>query len=67
MRNDHLIKDWREAWKAEVEENDRLRAEVEHLLQFVYQKCPQCGIIVAPDPAQRNGSACGDPLAKGSE
>lgn len=32
-----------------VDENRILRGEVERLLPFVYQKCPACGIVVAPE------------------
>jgi hypothetical protein len=37
MKNDHLIKDWREAWKAEVAENDRLRERVRNLQRIALE------------------------------
>lgn len=46
-----------------LEEIDRLRAENVKLLRFVFQNCPQCGIVVAPDPKQEATAAgFGDPL-----
>jgi hypothetical protein len=38
-----------------VAEIERLRAAQEHLLQFVIQKCPQCGIVIAPEHGGADG------------
>jgi len=35
MQNDHLIRDWREAWKAEADENARLRGAIDKAVRTI--------------------------------
>jgi hypothetical protein len=36
---------------------ERLNAQVEELLKFVFQKCPNCGIVVSPNPTSAPAAA----------
>lgn len=63
MQNEHLIKDWREAWKAEADENARLRVEIERLkLMLIEATNPDIDMeqVKAARAAQRDGQEAPD-------